>query len=223
MNRRVFPDINNYTGRFEAHHVATAGALVVGVLATDGLRFDSPAHADQAAHAHEAGMSVWHYHFCRPEANPTGAGEVTHFWRTAKPFYQPGDRLVLDVERMHPGGLAQLVAYVRRLDISLHRLTGIAQATYMPDALFRRCGPELQVISGDFWIASWGGRVRPLGHGRRMIAQQISNGQEGFEPFRYPGIGACDTNRLQRWYMRRLLRDRARRQAARRAAKKAGQ
>ena len=38
-----------------------------------------------------------------------------------------------------------------------------------------------------------------------MIAQQISDGQQGFQPFSYPGIGACDTNRLQRWYLRQLL------------------
>jgi hypothetical protein len=214
MNRRIFPDVNNYTARFEAHQVASAGAIVAGVLATDGTGFTSPAHAEQAAHSHEAGLDVWHYHFARPEQNPTGAGEMGHFWRVVKPCWRRGGRLVLDVERMHPKGIAALVSYVRELDTRLHGISGVAEACYMPDSLFRQCGPGLQIISGDFWIASWGGKVARLGRGRRMIAQQISNGQEGFEPFRYPGIGACDTNRLQQWYARRLVRDRARRHRA---------
>lgn len=211
MNRRIFPDINNFTSRFEAHHAATAGALIVGVLCTDGLDFVSPTHAEQAARSHDAGLPVWHYHFARPEADPDGNGEMTHFWKHAKPHYRPGDRLILDVERQHPDGPGGLVRYVRHIDYMLHRISGIHEAAYMPDSLFRQCGPNLQILSGEFWIASWGGTVRPLGHGRRMIAQQISNGKEGTRPFSYPGIGPCDTNRLQRWYTRQLLHERAQR------------
>lgn len=210
MNRRVFPDVNNFTARFEAHQVASAGALVVGILATDGLVFTSPTYAEQVTRAHEAGLAVWHYHFARPEQNPSGTGEMGHFWRTVREHWRHGDRLVLDVERMHPKGAEALVGYVHHLDAMLHKISGVAEACYMPDSLFRQCGPKLRTISGDFWIASWGGKVARLGGRRRMIAQQISNGQEGFEPFRYPGIGACDTNRLQAWETRRLLRERRR-------------
>jgi GH25 family lysozyme M1 (1,4-beta-N-acetylmuramidase) len=211
MDRRIFPDISNFTGRFEAHQAASAGGLLVGILATDGLGFMSPSYAQQAAHAHEAGLRVWHYHFARPEVNPRGNGEASHFWSTAKRHYRPGDRLSLDVERTHPrdtadGPALQLRAYIEHVDRQLHQVSGIHQVAYMPDSLFRACGPGLQVLSGDFWIASWGGNVARLGGRRRMVAQQISNGQEGFEPFRYPGIGACDTNRLQRWYLRQLLK-----------------
>lgn len=210
MNPRYFPDISNFTERFSAHQVRSAGAELVGVLATDGSDFTSPKHAEQAAHAHEAGLRVWHYHFCRPERDPQATGEAAHFWRTVKPHYQRGDRLVIDVERTHPQGMPGLVSYVRAIDGHLHSISGVACACYVPDSMFRDAGLGLQVISGDFWIASWGGRVARLGHGRRMIAQQISDGQDGFEPKRFPGIGACDTNRLQRWYLRRLRRDRRR-------------
>jgi GH25 family lysozyme M1 (1,4-beta-N-acetylmuramidase) len=215
MDARIFPDINNFTERFNAHQVASGGALVVGILATDGVGFTSPTYAEQAQHAHGAGIPVWHYHFCRPEQDRLGVDETPHFWRVVKPHFHRGDRLVLDVERSHPQGLAQLRRYVHMLDERLHELSGIHQATYIPDSLFRALGPELQTRSGDFWIASWGGRVARLGHGRRMIAQQISNGQEGSQPFRYPGIGACDTNRLQRWYVRRLQRERRERSKGR--------
>lgn len=207
MDRRIFPDINNFTGRYDAHQVASAGALVVGVLATDGVDFTSPEHAGQAARSHEAALRVWHYHFARPEKAGTPGQEMAHFWGRVKGQWKRGDRLVLDVERMHPAGVGALTKYVRELDSQLHTISGIAQACYMPDSLFRQCGPALQVISGDFWIASWGGTVARLGHGRRMIAQQISDGKEGTPPLRYPGIGPCDTNRLQRWYTRRLLAD----------------
>jgi hypothetical protein len=204
VDRRRFADISNYQARFEAHQYASAGAMLVMVLATDGPEFVSDKHAEQAAHAHEAGLRVWHYHFARPEQDPTAHGEMAHFWGNVKPQFHPGDRLVLDVEKLHPLGIASLVSYVRRLDSTLHHISGVAEACYMPDSLFRQCGPALQIISGDFHIASWGGRVARLGHGRRMVAQQVSNGEEGTPPFRMPGIGRCDTNLLPRWNARWL-------------------
>lgn len=208
MDRRAFCDVNNFTGPVSFHQMASAGALVVGILATDGESFISEQHAEQAAHAHEAGLRAWHYHFCRPEADPTATGEAAHFWRNVKPWWRDGDRLVLDVEVMHPLGPGNLVEYVRRVDTLLHNISGVASCCYMPDSMFRLCGPKLQVISSDFWIASWGGRVARLGHGRRMVAQQTAGGKEG-EPRHYPGVqGAVDLDRLQRWYARRLQRSR---------------
>lgn len=208
MDVRIFPDINNFTERFQAHQVRAAGALVIGVLASDGESFVSPSYAQQVAHAHEAHLQVWHYHFCRPESDPNAIGEMGHFWKTVRGHYKRGDRLVLDVERNHPAGPMGLVKYVHRCDHVLHQLSGIHQVTYMPDSLFRSCGSGLQTLSKEFWIASWGGRVARLGAGRRMIAQQINDGQDGYPPLRYPGIGSCDMNRLQLWYTRRLMRQR---------------
>ena len=128
-----------------------------------------------------------------------------------QPHFRHGDRLVLDVERLPAGGPAELVGYVGRVDARLHNISGQAAIGYMPDSMFRSCGPKLQVISGDWWIASWGGTVKRLGAGRRMIAQQISDGKDGSEPMRVPGIGNCDTSRLQFWARRRLVKQRARR------------
>jgi GH25 family lysozyme M1 (1,4-beta-N-acetylmuramidase) len=219
MNSRIFPDISNDTERFQAHQVASAGAPAISILCTDGLGFVSPAYASQAADAHDARIPVWHYHFCRPERNRLAIGEAVHFWRHARTRFEHGDRLVLDVERAHPEGPAGLVRYVHRLDAMLHEISGIEQCAYMPDSLFRQCGSELQTRSNEFWIASWGGTVARLGHGRKMVAQQISNGREGSEPFVYPGIGHCDTNRMQRWYLRQLRRERAVRERAARKAK----
>lgn len=215
MNPRLFPDISNYTARFEAQHVATAGALLVGILATDGLDFTSPKHGEQADEAHAAGLAVWHYHFARPERNPRGAGEAGRFWQVARPHYRPGDSLVIDLERPHPAGPAALVAYFLHLDRMLHHVSGVHEIPYMPDALFRACGPGLQPLGRRFWIASWGGTVRKLGAGRELVAQQISNGAEGSRPFTYPGIGACDTNMLTRPYYRLLAQQRRSRARAR--------
>lgn len=208
MDLRYFPDVNNFTGRFDVHQVRSAGALIVGILATDGTGFVSPTYAEQAAHAHEARLIVWHYHFARPEQDPAGVSEMGHFWRTARTRFKRGDRLVLDVERTHPQGSAALVTYIKRLDRTLHELSGIHEVPYMPDSLFRDCGPNLQTLANEFWMASWGGRVARLGHGRKMIAQQINDGVDGFEPTRYPGIGRVDMNLLQRWYTRRVLAER---------------
>ena len=219
MNARIFPDVNNYTSRYQAVHVATAGAMLVAILATDGSGFVSPKYAEQARHTHEAGLSVWHYHFCRPELHPDGGGELGRFWEIVKPQYHAGDRLVLDVERMHPGGAGELVRYVKHEDAMLHEISGVHEIAYMPDSLFRQCGAGLNTLLDEYWIASWGGHVKRLGGRRRMVAQQISNGSEGSRPMSYPGIGSCDTNELQVWYRRQLGRETAlRRAAAARAA-----
>lgn len=215
MDARYFADISNYTDRFQALHYASAGPIVVELLATDGESFVSDKYAEQATHAHQAGLTVVHYHFCRPEQDPTATGEASHFWRTIAPHWHPGDRLMLDIERQHPNGRDGLNRYVHLLDTKLHTISGQAALGYMPDAMFREQGAGLQVISCEWIIASWGGRVARLGAGRRMWAQQISNGEEGYQPMRMPGIGACDTNRLQRWALRRLRRERAARAKAR--------
>jgi hypothetical protein len=202
--------VNNYTGALRAHQYASVNFPVLMPLATDGLNFVSMRYAEQARRAHEAGLMVWHYHFCRPESNPLENGEAAHFWRTVRPYWRHGDRLVIDLERMHPQGPQGLVEYLATFDSRLHHISGIAATCYIPDSLFRQCGPRLQVISGDFHIASWGGNVARLGAGRRMIAQQITGGKPGESPVHLPGIsGVVDVNRIQRWYARKLLSGRA--------------
>lgn len=211
MASRWFVDISNYTERFEAHRYAAGGSPLVAILATDGLDFTSDRHATDAAHAHEAGLIVWHYHFARPEADPAGAGEAAHFWQHARPHYQPGDRLVLDLERHHPSGRAGLISYTHQLAGRLHNISGVHAVGYTYDSLLRETGPGWQVASSDWWIASPSYRPRRLGAGRRMIARQTRLDGAGVGPERFPGVTGFDVDQLALWYSRRLARERRRR------------
>lgn len=211
MDRRDFVDISNYTARFQAHRYAKAGPMLVAILATDGPGFVNPRHAEDAAHAHGAGLDVWHYHFCRPEVDPSAIGEAAHFWRTVRSYYHPGDRLVLDVEQRHPRGLAALAEYTARVDSKVHTISGVHPAGYTYDSLFREVGRQFQVASGDWWIAKPDGVLLPLLHGRRAIARQVRLDGVGKGPVRFPGVEGYDVDVLARWYARRVARDRARR------------
>jgi lysozyme len=206
MANRLFADVSNYNERFDAHAYVKGGHQLVMILATDGVVFTSPKYVDQANHAHEAGVAVWHYHFCRPEVDPAATGEASHFWTVVKPHYRPGDRLVLDVERRHPGGAKGLIDYTHSLDGKLQKISGVHAVAYTYDSLLREVGHRWQVSSGDWHVASYGSRPAPLGWGRRMVAWQYTDGLVGPEPHRFAGIGPCDGNRLAFWYARKLQR-----------------
>ena len=206
MDPRYFVDISNYTTRFQAGRYAKSGSLLVGILATDGVDFTSERHAEDAAHAHEAGLKVWHYHFCRPERDPAAAGEMNHFWSYVKPWYKHGDRLVLDVEQRHPNGASGLVGYVGESDAKLDRISGVQCVGYTFDALLRETGPRLQVRSREWWIAKPDGFLFPLGAGRKCIARQVRLDGVGKGPVHFAGVEGYDVDQLARWYLRTLRR-----------------
>lgn len=211
MDPRYFVDISNYSSRFQAHLYHGAGPLLVAILATDGERFVSDRHGIDAEDAHSAGLIAWHYHFARPEMDPDAIGEAAHFWQTVKPHWRAGDRLVLDVERQHPRGLTGLIKYVRELDVKLHHISGQEAIGYTYDSLLRECGPMLQVLSRQWWIAKPDGILWPLGAGRRCLARQVRLDGYGKGPLHVPGVVGFDVDQLKRWYLRELRRELRRR------------
>lgn len=208
---REFADVSAYQDRFEATRYRASGHVVVALKATEGTDWTDPTHAARAQAAHGAGLDVWHYHFAHPDTDPDAVGEAAHFWAVAKPHYQAGDRLVLDVELHHPGGAAGLVRYTAALDAHLHHISGVHPVLYTYDALLRETGPSWQVSSGDWWVANYSRKPARLGSGRRMIAWQYTDGEVGGDPKRFAGIGQCDGDRLSFWYSRQVVADRRRR------------
>lgn len=211
---RTFADLSSYQERFNAAQYSRAGHRLVMLKATEGVDWIDPTHADRAAAAHGYGLDVWHYHFAHPDTDPSSVGEAAHFWQVVRPHYQPGDRLVLDIELHHPDGPGGLVTYTTELDRHVINISGVHPAAYTYDALLRETGARWQVVSGDWLIANYGGRVRRLGAGRRMVSQQYTDGQVGGKPQRFAGIGQCDGNRLAWWYSRKLAAERRRRHKA---------
>lgn len=211
MIDRRFADVSEFQPELNAHRYRAAGPRLIAVKATQGTDWTDPTYIEKVTHAHEAGLLVWHYHFADVASDPGEDGEAAHFWRTVKPHFHPGDRLVLDIEQRHPDGAEGLIGYTRKLDSRLHNISAQAAIGYTFDALLRETGPGWQVISGDWWIANYGGRVRRLGAGRRMLAQQTAEGHPGEQATRFPGIGYADVDRLQLWYALRLSRQLRRR------------
>ena len=211
MADRYFVDVSNFTARFQAGRYAKSGPMLVGVLATDGVDFVSPAHAEQAAHAHEAGLDVWHYHFARPGNLFETQSQMEHFWQTVKPRYHAGDRLVLDIETLPLVGDLRLIPFTHALDDKLHHISGVQAVGYTYDSLLREAGRDLQIKSGAWWIAKPDGLLLPLGAGRKCIARQVRLDGVGKGPSRFPGVEGFDVDELAFWYARRLAADRRRR------------
>lgn len=192
----TWADISNYTDRFAAQNYAKAGHRAIGVLATDGERFVSDKHAEQSAHAHEAGLHVVHYHFARPEDDPRAVGEAAHFYGAVKPHFVRGDRVVIDFERAHPEGPAALGRYGQQLDDRLLTISGHEAIGYSFWDFLLNAGRELRVNSGWWWVARYGARILWLPGGRKLWSQQYTDGIAGPEPHRFAGIGNCDGSRF---------------------------
>jgi hypothetical protein len=205
---RTWADISNWTTRFDAGAYAAGGHILLGVLATDGATFVSEKYVKQVSSAHAHGIAVVHYHFARPEDHPDGAGEMGHFWSTVQPHWRAGDRLALDVERNHPNGGDALIGYAWTLDRHLIKISGIHAWLYAERSRFTDLGRRFNTSSGKRWAADYSrslfGWFRRLG----LVAQQTTDGQAGWGPKHFAGIGPCDGNILTGGEYRQLLRER---------------
>lgn len=190
MSAPTFADLSDYQPRFEAVQYRKGGHPLVALKATEGTDWISSVWEQRARAAHEAGLPVWHYHFCHPDTDPDGTGEAAHFWRTVAPHFHNGDRLVLDIELHHPQGAAGLVIYTHRVDQRLTTISDQQAIAYTYSALLDETGPAWNVASREWWIANYGSRVWTAGRNRRLVAQQFT------EHERFAGIGTCDGNRL---------------------------
>lgn len=210
MRERHFADVSSWQGPLRMRSYAAGHYPLIAIKATEGEDYVNPLYVETALHAHEFTVPVWHYHFCRPDTDTAAVGEAAHFWRTVRPHYQPGDRLVLDIELHHPAGADALNQYLRLLDSRLHHISGIGAVGYTYDDFLREHGRTLQVLSAEWWIANYSARPGRLGAGRRMIAWQQSDGVVGPGPHRFAGInGPCDGSLLDpgyRWSIKALAR-----------------
>lgn len=214
MRRTLFADISSNNDSPNLGMYAKAGHRLVAIKATEGQTYNNGGHAREAHRAHDLGLVVAHYHFCRPGAVHDVSAEMRHFWRAVVPVFEPGDLLVLDFEVNQDGQWPSDAAYVAACDRALTSHAGIAPILYCPLGFTHNLVPALRISSRNFWVAAYPGPVRRLGLHRHRWAHQFTDGLVGGKPRSMAGIGRCDVSRLTPWGLADLTVRRARRRRA---------
>lgn len=193
---RHMADISSNNGSVNLEKYRAAGHTRIAIKATEGVDYVNPNHAPQAQVAHDQGMAVSHYHFCRPESHNVVA-EAHHFWRHVRPYWLPGDALHCDLEvslqDLGPKGLAN---YHNNFSSLLRQGAGHDTITYMNESYYNALASYLETQYREYWIAAYG-RVRPSTIRRHKLwAWQFTDGNFGPAPHACAGIGECDISQV---------------------------
>lgn len=196
-------DISDYQSSFDARRYRREGHVAIMLKAAEGLSdAGASTYAQRAQAAHAEGLRVLHYHYLSGEG---GKAQGAFLEERTRPYWQPGDRLVADVEVDAAAGALGSWAAI------LHRLghTGLLGYTY------RAFGPvpELRRTPLAGWIvADYDGRQRVsvldrlAFRGAAVLGKQFTDGVNGARPHVAAGIsGPVDCTRYTRKGLALLL------------------
>lgn len=195
-NLRLFAD--QYEGNSEPNLAtyARAGHTLYAHKATEGVAHVDRAHMRRARLAHAQGLTVMHYHFCRPDQHDP-LREVKQFWNVSKLCWQPGDFLALDFEPEEGHDPSHwTAAYLEGLWDNLYAVSKEGARVYGSTSFLSERTREVWLRRRATWAAQYGTNPAAGSWGRHWWAWQFTDGQAGPEPHALEGIGACDVSML---------------------------
>jgi len=196
QNFRLFAD--QYEGNPEPNlaEYAHAGHVFYAHKATEGVAHVDAAHIRRARHAHEQGLTVMHYHFCRPDQRDP-VREMRQFWNVSRLSWLPGDFVALDFEP-ESGHDANLwtPGYLESVWDHLHATTTEGARVYGSTSFLAGHAREVWLRKRPVWAAQYGNDPGSGSWGRHWWAWQRSDGAVGPEPHTLAGIGVCDVSQL---------------------------
>lgn len=203
------PDLERY-----AHY----GHVLYAHKASEGCFHVDKRHAARVQRAHEQGLSVLHYHYCRPDEGKLPKLEAQAFWAAVKPLWRPGDYLALDTESGAREWGGPWGVYTPELWNQLHQISGHSALEYGSTDFLRSKLPVRFVRGLRRWEAAYGPRPSWGPWHRPWWAWQLSDGQIGPQPHGLAGITSGDVSilRLDVALVLRARTARARAQARRR-------
>lgn len=190
-NFRYFADISSNNGTVDIGEYAAAGHALIAIKATEGATYVNAAHKAQSDEAHRHGLTVAHYHFCRPGRTSIG-DELTNFRRQYLRGWRKGDYVVLDLEIASEG--EDLGVYARAFTAEIVRHTGHPPIiyTYLSFRADHLAGVH---FSGNrWWMADYTARQPE----NASWGWQFTDGVNGPQPHTMSGIGQCDVSLLNR-------------------------
>lgn len=175
---------------------AEAGFEFIAIKATEGLSYVNPFHRGWSLQAGLHHLSIWHYHFARPDLGTDPRHEAEHFTEAVGALAGPRDYLVLDLERATPQGWSHDPAWSRAFDETVQARTRFASILYMSESQLMESDAWLVGKRKRVWVADWSAHPARVPQGYGMAARQFTDGLFGPEPHSAAGIGACDMSRV---------------------------
>jgi lysozyme len=202
---QLFADISSNNAGFDAGAYRRAGHRLVSIKSTEGADYINPQHAEWSRRAHDSGVRVMHYHYCRPPERGGDTNESAFFWRVVKPTWRKGDLLAFDLEQTGGKSWEELRLYFARLVTSLTNISGHHARLYGDESFIRSLHPVGLVPGGLCWEAKWSQESAKLPRGLRLWAKQYTDGVTGPRPHAFAGVGLCDGSLLNLRSALRLL------------------
>jgi len=198
-NYKYFADQYEGNGDPDLAAYAHAGHCLYAHKATEGALHIDRRHAARAMWAHESGLTVMHYHYCRPDEHYP-RGERALFWSQVEPVFKSGDILALDFERgaVNDRGLTD-TTYIERFWNDLHGTTGHSAVVYGSTSFLEDNARIGWLRWRRRWQAQYGSEPGRAPWGTAKWAWQLTDGQSGPLPHALTGIGRCDVSLLNPW------------------------
>lgn len=181
-SHRLMADVSSNNGFINIANYSRAGHVALAIKATQGTSYVNPFHQGQANLAHDFGLTVIHYHYCKPGSNPIT--EIEHFRHIYSKTWRNGDYACFDIEEPEVTNLN----YANHVLAEYHRRSGREPILYTSRGFLEGSLHGVVVPGGRIWVADWSSK--PLNYG--VWARQYTDGIIGPEPHYYSGIGRCD-------------------------------
>lgn len=193
---RLFAD--QYEGNNDPNLAAYAhaGHCLYAHKATEGVFHADQRHAQRSTWAGQSGLTVMHYHFCRPdEGSP--AKEAAWFWERVQHSFAPGDMLALDFERAMPHHASVVSAdYIQQLYNETVLASGLHPRVYGSTSFLETYVRRSWLRFKPRWQAAYGPPPRRAPWGTAEWAWQFTDGEQGPVPHVIDGIGRSDISIL---------------------------
>jgi GH25 family lysozyme M1 (1,4-beta-N-acetylmuramidase) len=191
-------DVSSNNGVVDLPKYRKAGHTRLIVKATEGTNYLNPLHGPTVTSAHREGLSVSHYHFCRPE-EAAGGAEVTHFWRHVSGLWMPGDCLHIDLEVALPDWSWEMLARYHNLFCGqLANISKHFSISYMSESYYEHMARLLHTPMERYWLAAYGAKQPTVLLQHHLWGWQFTNGVLGPLPHEASGVGQCDISLLNR-------------------------
>jgi GH25 family lysozyme M1 (1,4-beta-N-acetylmuramidase) len=185
--RNPDPDLELY-----AHY----GHVLYAHKASEGRYHVDRCHWRRTRHAHELGLTVLHYHYCRPDQRSVPQ-EAVVFWDEARLTFQPGDYLALDFEQLALGMTPiEAAGYIANLAFELAQLSKHDPLVYGSTSFLTANVGRGLLVARRRWEAAYGPKPGWGVWRRPWWAWQASDGVYGPQPHRLAGIPAGDVSVL---------------------------
>jgi len=189
---RYFADVSSNNGVISVQHYSEAGHALLAIKATEGTGYVNPGHLKWCEDAHAQGLTVAHYHFCRPGERNIQA-ELDNFRHAYLSGWRAGDYVVLDLEvdELTSGPLT-VESYAKSFLGKVIDQTGHPPVLYTYQAFREEHLKNLHVPGGRIWLAKYSAGEPTINHPNSLWAWQYTDGEAGPPPHYYSGIGKSD-------------------------------